>query len=154
MRSKHGFETTGERSALMTKIKSSNTKPEIKLRKALFAKGLRFRVNNKSLFGNPDIAIKKYKVAVFIDGEFWHGHNWETNRVKIHANKNYWIPKIEKNMARDVIVNEHYKSLGWEVFRFWGNDVNKELESCVNHVAQYVANVSSSSFRNSPCGNG
>ncbi len=138
MRSTHGFETTGERSALMAKIKSCNTKPEIKLRKALFAKGLRFRLHNKSLFGNPDIAIKKYKLAIFIDGEFWHGHNWEFKKKKINANKHYWIPKIEKNMARDLFVNEHYKNLGWGIFRFWEKDVNKTLETCVNKIIDYL----------------
>jgi len=118
----------------MTKIKSSNTKPEIKLRKALFAKGVRFRLNNKSLFGNPDIAIKKYKLAIFIDGEFWHGYNWEAKKVKISANRHYWIPKIEKNIARDLHVNEHYRNLGWTLFRFWEKDVNKNLDSCINQI--------------------
>jgi DNA mismatch endonuclease (patch repair protein) len=138
MRSKHGFETTGERSALMTKIKSGNTKPEIKLRKALFAKGLRFRLNNKSLFGNPDIAIKKYKLVIFIDGEFWHGHNWKEKKLKISANRHYWIPKIERNIARDLLVNEHYNNSGWAIFRFWEKEINKGLEDCVKEIVNYL----------------
>jgi len=75
MQSKYGFETTGERAQLMSKIKSTKTKSEFKLRKALFAAGLRYRINNRSLFYNPDIAITKYKLIVFVDGEFWHGYN-------------------------------------------------------------------------------
>lgn len=138
MRSRHGFETTGERSALMSKIKSKNTKPEVKLRKALFAKGLRFRLNNTSLFGNPDIAVKKYKLVIFIDGEFWHGHNWEAKKVKIRSNKHYWIPKIEKNIARDLFVNEYYQNRGWVSFRFWEKDINKNLEKCVDEVFLFL----------------
>jgi len=141
MRSKHGFETTGERSALMSRIKSNNTKAEIKLRKALFAKGLRFRLNNKSLFGNTDIAIKKYKLVIFIDGEFWHGHNWEAKKIKISSNRHYWIPKIEKNIARDIAVNEHYTSLGWRLFRYWEKDINNNLNTCIDQIWSYLNTI-------------
>ena len=122
----------------MTKIKSGNTKPEIKLRKALFAKGLRFRLHNDSLFGKPDIAIRKYKLVIFIDGEFWHGFDWEKKKVKISTNKHYWIPKIERNIARDLLVNEYYNNSGWVILRFWEKEVNSSLDICVNRVIQYV----------------
>lgn len=122
----------------MSKIKSTNTKAEIKLRKSLFLKGVRYRINNRSLFGNPDIAIKKYKLAIFIDGDFWHGKNWEVKKERIKANRDYWIPKIERNMARDLLVNDHYLKLGWNVLRFWEKEVHKELDTCVSQIIEYI----------------
>jgi DNA mismatch endonuclease (patch repair protein) len=123
----------------MAKIKSTNSKSEIKLRKALFARGVRYRIKNKNLFGNPDIVIQKYKLVIFIDGEFWHGHNWESKRLTISSNKDYWIQKIERNMARDVVVGEHYKALGWKIFRFWEKEINKQLSQCVGAILDYIA---------------
>lgn len=125
----------------MSKIKSNNTKSEVKLRKALFAKGLRFRLNNKSMYGSPDITIKKYKLVIFIDGEFWHGYNWGLKKTKISSNKHYWIPKIEKNIARDLAVNDYYGRLGWGLFRYWEKDVNKHLNSCVDEIISYLTKV-------------
>ncbi|HWZ36102.1 MAG TPA: very short patch repair endonuclease [Mucilaginibacter sp.] len=122
----------------MTRIKSANTKSEIRLRKALFAKGVRFRLHNKFLFGNPDIAIRKYKLAIFIDGEFWHGYNWAKKKDKISANRDYWIPKIEKNIARDILVNKHYENSGWTIFRFWEKDINRDLENCIDKITRYL----------------
>jgi len=141
MQSKHGFETTGQRSALMAKIKSNNTKAEVKLRKALFAKGMRFRVNNSSLFGKPDISIKKFKLVIFIDGEFWHGYNWDQKKEKIITNRAYWIPKIERNINRDLLVNDYYYKLGWTLFRFWEKEVNRNLDGCVNEVLNFVKSL-------------
>jgi len=80
MRSKYGFDTTPERSRLMSKIKSNNTAAELLLRKSLWSKSVRYRINDKKLLGKPDISIKKHKLVIFIDGEFWHGYNWEEKR--------------------------------------------------------------------------
>ena len=100
-----GFYTTKQRSYNMSRIKSKNSKPEMILRKALWAKNIRFRLHDKSLPGRPDIVIKKYKLAIFVDGEFWHGFDWKTNRERIKSNRLFWIPKIERNMQKDERVN-------------------------------------------------
>lgn len=125
----------------MSKIKSNNTKAEILIRKALWKKNIRFRINNKSLFGKPDITIKKYKLVVFIDGEFWHGYNWEEKKLKIKANRDYWIPKIERNMRRDYEVNNHYAEHGWKVFRFWEKQVKKSFNECLQEILLYIQSI-------------
>lgn len=94
----NGFYTTKQRSELMSKIKSKNTKPEIKVRKALWALGFRYRKNVKELPGSPDIVFAKQRLVIFIDGEFWHGFNWESKKSKLVANRGFWIPKIERNI--------------------------------------------------------
>lgn len=134
----NGFYTTNARSSLMSKIRSKNTKPEMMLRKALFQKGIRFRINQKDLAGKPDISIKKYKIAIFIDGEFWHGHKWEEKKHKIKANKLFWIPKIERNMQRDGINNETLKQQGFTVIRFWEKEVYKELDKCLEIILSHL----------------
>ena len=86
-----GFYTTEKRSKLMGKIGGRDTKPELRLRKALWNKGVRYRVHNTQLPGKPDISIKKYKLAVFIDGEFWHGYNWPERKHDLKSNRGFWI---------------------------------------------------------------
>ena len=128
--SKH-FTTTKERSQLMSKIRGKDTKPEIALRKALWAKGIRYRKNYKKLEGNPDIYISRAKLAIFIDGEFWPGHNWEEKKQKIKSNRGYWIPKIERNMVRDRENMQKLEYAGITVLRFWEQEIKKDLEGCV-----------------------
>lgn len=139
MKSKHGFETTKERSDLMRKIKAKNTTPEIILRKALWTEGVRYRKNNEGIIGNPDIAIKKYKVAIFVDGEFWHGYNWHEKRQKIKNNREYWIKKIERNITRDKKYNQMLQEQDWIVLRFWEHEVKKELSRCVYKIKYAIA---------------
>jgi DNA mismatch endonuclease (patch repair protein) len=134
----YGFYTTKARSEIMKKIPGKNTKPELKFRKALWSTGLRYRVNNRGLPGTPDISIKKYKLAVFIDGEFWHGHNWKEKKNKIKSNKGYWIPKIERNMVNDQNNNHLLEYMGYKVFRFWADEINKNLGNCIFQVLDYV----------------
>lgn len=122
----------------MSKIKGKNSKPELLFRKALWAKGIRYRINNKSLPGKPDISIKKYKLIIFIDGEFWHGYNWEERRETIKNNRGFWIPKIERNMQRDKEVNEELQDMGYFVLRFWSKDIQTELHKCINDVLVYI----------------
>ncbi|WP_422349687.1 very short patch repair endonuclease [Flagellimonas sp.] len=129
-----GFYTTPERSKIMGKIRGKNTKPELAFRKALWAAGYRYRIDYKKLIGKPDIVLKKYKTAIFIDGEFWHGHNWEERKLKIKTNKAFWIPKIERNMQRDQEVNEALEEMGYSVFRFWESEIKKELDRCLDEV--------------------
>lgn len=139
MKTKHGFETTKKRSDLMKKIKSTNTKPEIKLRKALWNQGIRYRLQNKTIIGKPDISIKKYKLAVFVDGEFWHGFNWKEKKKKLKSNRDYWINKIEGNMKRDKKVNKELREKGWTVLRFWQHKIKNNLEECVFEVENAIS---------------
>lgn len=132
----NGFYTTKPRSRLMSKIKGKETLPEILLRKALWKNGLRFRKNYKLLPGNPDILIKKYAIVIFVDGEFWHGNNWEEKKKRIKSNRKFWIPKIERNMQRDKEISQKLKSMGFTVIRFWEQEVKKDLEKCVAIIVQ------------------
>lgn len=131
-----GFYTTPKRSKIMSKIRGKNTKPELAFRKALWAAGYRYRIDYKKLIGKPDIALKKYKTVIFIDGEFWHGHNWEERKQKIKSNREFWIPKIERNIQRDGEVNQALKAMGYTVFRFWESDIKKNLDSCLQEVLE------------------
>ncbi|MDQ1325144.1 MAG: mismatch endonuclease, patch repair protein [Campylobacterota bacterium] len=133
---KHGFQTTKNRSIHMKKIKSKNTKPEIIFRKMLWSHGIRYRINYKKIPGAPDIAIVKHKVAIFIDGTFWHGYNWEEKKQRISSNRSYWIAKIEKNIARDKSINFQLNELGWTVLRFWDFEINKKLNYCIDKVLE------------------
>ncbi len=135
-----GFYTTPERSKIMGKIRGKNTKPELAFRKALYATGYRYRIDYKKLIGRPDIVLKKYKTVIFIDGEYWHGHNWEERKKKIKTNREFWIPKLERNMQRDKEVNKELDRLGYKVFRFWEKEVKTELEICLKKVIAHLEN--------------
>ncbi|MEM9363223.1 MAG: very short patch repair endonuclease [Bacteroidota bacterium] len=138
-----GFYTTPERSKIMGKIRGKNTKPELAFRKALWDIGYRYRIDYKKLIGKPDIALKKYKTVIFIDGEFWHGHNWEERKHKIKTNREFWIPKIERNIQRDEEVNTELQQLGYTVFRFWEGEIKKELDQCLHKVIAHLETVAS-----------
>ncbi len=138
-----GFYTTPKRSKIMGKIRGKNTKPELVFRRALYAAGYRYRIDYRKLIGRPDIALKKYRTVVFIDGEYWHGHNWEEKKPKIKTNREFWIAKIERNMQRDRQVNHELEHLGYKVFRFWEGEVKKELKRCVQEVVTHLEIVKS-----------
>ena len=133
-----GFYTTPERSKIMGKIRGKNTKPELTFRKALYAQGYRYRIDYKQLIGKPDIVLNKYKTVIFIDGEYWHAHNWEERKPKIKTNREFWIAKFERNQQRDSEVNTELRRLGYKVFRFWETEVKKELDRCLNEVIHYL----------------
>lgn len=133
-----GFYTTKKRSKMMSKVRGRNTKSELLFRKALWAKGVRYRVDSKKLPGKPDISIQKYKLAIFIDGEFWHGYNWPERKKTIKSNREFWIPKIERNRQRDEEVNQELHDLGYTVFRFWENEIIGDLDKCVNDILVYI----------------
>ncbi|RNC84735.1 MAG: very short patch repair endonuclease [Balneola sp.] len=133
-----GFYTTEDRSRLMSKIKRKNTKPEIILRKSLYELGFRYRIDFKGLPGRPDISNKSKKIAIFIDGEFWHGYNWEEKKKSIKSNREFWIPKIERNMQRDRENNRQLKEMDYHVLRFWEHEIKKHLDICVEEVFQYL----------------
>lgn len=134
----NGFKTTEKRSKMMSCIKGKNTKPEMLLRKELWSRGLRYRVNNKDLPGKPDISIKKYKLAVFVDGEFWHGYNWSKKKMKIKSNRKFWIPKIERNMQRDEENNLKLKEKGYKVIRYWAKEVKDDVSACAEPIVEYL----------------
>ncbi|WP_437921509.1 very short patch repair endonuclease [Sphingobacterium sp. LRF_L2] len=133
-----GFYTSKQRSYNMSRIKGKNSKPEIILRKALWAKNIRFRLHDRSLPGRPDIVIKKYRLAIFVDGEFWHGFDWKNNRERIKSNRLFWIPKIERNMQRDERTNRALRDMGYTVFRFWSQDVVKNLPTVINQIELFL----------------
>ena len=130
--------TTSQRRKSMQGNKSSGTKIEIILGKAMYAAGLRYRKNNKSILGTPDFSFKKYKVVVFADGDFWHGKDWETRRKKIGANAAFWFEKIERNIERDYKVTKALCEDGWTVLRFWETDIRKNTEGCVAKVSEAI----------------
>lgn len=135
-----GFYTTPERSKIMGKIRGRDTKPEMAFRRVLWKTGYRYRIDYKKLIGKPDIVLKKYKTVIFIDGEYWHGHNWEERKPKVKTNREFWIAKIERNMQRDREVNQELDRLGYKVFRFWETEIKKELERCLNEVVSHLEN--------------
>jgi DNA mismatch endonuclease (patch repair protein) len=130
----NGFYTTKQRSELMGKIRSKNTKPEQKLRRELWKHGYRYRKNVKSLPGSPDIVFKKIKLVIFVDGEFWHGYNWKEKKSKIRTNRDFWMPKIERNIQRDQQNNELLTKEGWNVIRFWEYEINKDFDNCLKRL--------------------
>ena len=117
--------TAEQRHKNMQAVKSKDTAIELLLRKELWSRGIRYRKNVKSIVGKPDIAFIKKKVAVFCDSEFWHGFDWEHRKSDIKSNRDFWIPKIEKNIARDEKVNAALEADGWIVLRFWGQQIKK-----------------------------
>jgi len=133
-----GFYTTPGRSKNMAKIGAKNSLPELLLRKALWAKHIRFRIHPKSFPGKPDIVINKYRLAIFVDGDFWHGFDWENRKAAIKTNKGFWIPKIERNIQRDQEVNELLSAKGYTVMRFWEHEVKEKLLLCINQIALFI----------------
>lgn len=134
--------TKDQRRRNMQAIKSRDTSIEIMLRKTLWKSGIRYRKNLSSVPGKPDIAITKYKIAVFCDSDFWHGFEWETNKHKIKTNHDYWIPKIERNMQRDEEINTLLRNADWTVIRFWEHEIRKSLQDCANIVLKVYNELS------------
>lgn len=130
--------TPEQRRKNMQAIRSQDTTIELRLRKALWERGIRYRKNYKKLIGKPDIAITKYKIAVFCDSDYWHGYDWENRNQRIKSNRDYWVPKIERNMARDREVTSALENDGWLVLRFWEWQIRKELDVCVEQVLDAV----------------
>ena len=126
--------TKEQRSRNMRAIGSTNTKMEIVLAKALWARGHRYRKNDKNVFGRPDLTLKRYKLAIFVDSEFFHGKDWENSKFIIKSRREFWWKKIESNIDRDVVVNNHLKETGWTVLRFWTDEVKRNLAECIQVV--------------------
>lgn len=128
--------TPEQRKKAMRAIKSKDTGIETILRKALWHKGFRYRKNDESIIGKPDIVFIKQKVAVFCDSEFWHGYDWEASKHRIATNSDYWLKKIERNIKRDIKVNQTLQNEGWIVLRFWGRRIKKDLEGCLKVIEE------------------
>lgn len=126
--------TPEQRRKNMQAVKSKNTQIEKILRSALWSKGIRYRKNVRTIYGHPDIAFIGKKVAVFCDSEFWHGYEWEEKQNEIKSRRDFWIPKIERNIARDEEVNKHLTDEGWTVLRFWGNEIKRNPDQCVETI--------------------
>src|SRR5574344_1293224 len=122
----------------MQAVKNKDSKIEVLLRKALWKKGYRYRKNYNLLEGKPDIVLSKYKIAIFCDSEFWHGYDWNNKKKEIKSNKDFWIKKIESNIKRDTEVNEVLKAQGWQVIRFWGKEITKDTDKCVNIIEKLI----------------
>ena len=134
---------TSQRSKTMSKIRGKESSIEVALRKALFHKGYRYRKNYKKLPGSPDVAITKYKIAIFCDSEFFHGKDWGTLKPKLEKGNNnkYWVAKIEENMARDRRVDKELENLGWKAIHFWGKEIQKELDKCISVIEEAILEI-------------
>lgn len=133
--------TTPEVSKRMSRVHLKAGKAEVALAKELWKRGLRYRKNYRKLPGSPDIAILKHHIAVFVDGEFWHGKDWEQRKNKIKSNRSYWIEKIEENISRDKKNDQLLVEFGWLPIHFWEKEINSGLLDCVKRIIELVDNV-------------
>ena len=132
--------TKEQRHRNMSNIKSKDTSIELKLRKALWKKGYRYRKNYNKLPGKPDIALTRYRIVIFCDSEFFHGKDWEKLKLQLEKGKNseFWINKISKNIERDEKIEKELNFMGWTVLRFWGKDINKNVDECIKVVEEKI----------------
>lgn len=132
--------TKEQRHKNMRNIKSKNTKIELILRRALWHSGIRYRKNYDKLPGKPDIVITKYKIAIFCDGEFFHGYDWFHQKKKLQNSNNsdYWIKKISRNISRDIKIDKELFALGWIVVHFWGKYISKHTDQCVKYIEEII----------------
>lgn len=132
--------TKEQRHRNMSNIKNKDTAIEVKLRKELWKKGYRYRKNDDRLPGKPDIVLTKYKIAIFCDSEFFHGKDWEVLKPQLQRGKNaeFWIKKISRNKERDDEINKQLLFMGWTVVRFWGKDINKNLDECIKVIEENI----------------
>lgn len=130
--------TPQQRRRCMQSNKSKGTKPELVLARLLWSCGIRYRKHPKNIIGKPDFCIKKYRLAIFVDGEFWHGRNWESKKQTLKGNREFWIAKIERNIERDRKVTQTLQAAGWAVFRFWESDIYRHPGICLRQVLEYM----------------
>lgn len=129
-----GIKTPEQIRKNMRAVKNKDSAIEVLLRRELWRRGLRYRKNVAGLTGKPDIVFMGKKIAVFCDGDFWHGYDWENRKQDIKSRKEFWIPKIERNMRRDIEVNEALERDGWLVLRFWGNEIKTNCSACADKI--------------------
>lgn len=126
----------------MQRVKNKDSDIEVLLRKELWSRGIRYRKNVNRIYGKPDIVFISKKIAVFCDSEFWHGYNWEERKKDFKSHQEFWIPKIERNMERDVEVTTKLESEGWTVIRFWGREIQKNTVACADEIEIALNNAS------------
>lgn len=133
------FNASSERSNLMRKIKSTNTKPEKVLRSFLWSKGYRYRINYKKLPGTPDIVLTKYNIVIFIHGCFWHGHeNCKIAHIP-KTNVDYWENKINRNKERDKNTTMQLLAMGWNVITIWECEINtSNMENLISKIQNII----------------
>ena len=138
--------TKEQRHRNMKNIHGKDTKIEVMLRKALWNKGYRYRKNDKMLPGSPDIVLTKDKIAIFCDGECFHGKDWEVLKPRLEKSNNseFWISKISGNRERDDVVNKRLLFEGWTVIRFWGDEIKKHVDECVKVVEEAIFDMAMS----------
>ena len=139
-----------KRSQVMSKIRSKNTKPELALRKALFARGFRFRVNDKRLPGKPDIVLPKYKTVIFVHGCFWHKHEACKYAYTPKTNTQFWIDKITSNIERDKINTDKLAIARWNVLIVWECEVRHSYK---RNITPLIDNLINSILENQPPNN-
>lgn len=132
--------TKEQRHKNMKNIRSKDTSIELKLRKELWRCGYRYQKNYTELPGKPDIVLTKYKIAIFCDSEFFHGKDWEVLKPQLEKGKNadFWIEKISKNQQHDDDINKQLQFLGWTVIRFWGKDIMKKTDECIQVIEENI----------------
>lgn len=135
------FVTDDATSKRMANVKLKRGNEETVLAKSLWVKGFRYRLNYKKLPGSPDIAINKYKIAIFVDGEFWHGYDWNNKKEKLIRNREYWIAKIEENIIRDKRVDYELNTMGWFPMHFWSKDVKGNCSDCVEKIINKIDEI-------------
>lgn len=140
MKHPKSYDTDKKTRKRMANVHLKGSKSEVLLAHSLWNQGIRYRKNFKELPGSPDIAITKYKIAIFVDGEFWHGYDWDNKKKRLNRNKDYWIEKIEENMTRDRKNDAILKDKGWVVLHFWEKQVLKNIDYCVELVCYYIRN--------------
>ena len=138
MKHPKGYDTTPETSKRMSRVKLKRGVAETLLAKALWHSGIRYRRNYRGLPGSPDIVITKYRIAIFVDGEFWHGYDWETRKGRLKRNREYWIEKIEENIDRDRRNDRKLMELGWIPVHFWEKEVKKDVEGCASDIISMI----------------
>lgn len=138
MKHPKGYDTTPETSRRMSRVKLKRGTAEIRLAKALWHLGVRYRLNYKALPGSPDIAITKYCIAVFVDGEFWHGYDWRHRKEKLCRNRAYWLEKIQENMERDRRNDLKLQAMGWTPVHFWEKEVKKDVNGCAGDIISII----------------
>lgn len=135
------LKTTPEVSKRMKALSHKKSKVESVLAKALWHKGYRYRLNYKKLPGTPDIALTKYRIAIFVDGEFWHGKDFDKSKEKLKNNKAYWVEKIEENIQRDIRNDNLLRQMEWIPLHFWSNEVKRYLDYCINEVEETIYEI-------------
>ena len=132
------YDSTPQIRKRMSKVKLKNGKAEVLLAKKLWHAGFRYRKNDKRLPGSPDMAILRYHVAIFVDGEFWHGKDWNTRKSKLKRNAEYWREKIEENINRDMRVDNELNTRGWRVLRYWEKDILSNADKIVAEILEII----------------